>query len=64
MVNRLHGQNVQVLINTGAIDNFIRRDFAKDIKLSLFSMHPYSIYLRDEHRLRGHHICKEVSLIF
>lgn len=63
MKGRLHRHEVQVLIDTGAMDNFIRHSMVTQVKLVLTSVPPYAVRLGDGCKTRGHHICHDASFI-
>ena len=63
MSGTLLGRTVQILINMGALDNFICWSLADELGLAKERMQPYHIHLGDERNSPSHLVCWHVSLI-
>ena len=63
---KVHGligeQDVEVLIDTGATDNFIRYELANELNLSMKKGSPYDMWMGDGRTIRGQKHCKNVEL--
>ena len=59
---RIGKQDVEVLIDTGATDNFIRYDLAAHLSLSMKKGSPYDIRMGDGRMIRGQKRCRNVEL--
>ena len=59
---RIGEQDVEVLIDTGATDNFIRYDLADQLGLSMKKGSPYDIRMGDGRTIRGQKRCRNVEL--
>ena len=62
VLGRIGEHEVEVLIDTGATDNFIRDELANELNLTMKKGSPYDIRMGDGRTIRGQKRCRNVDL--